>query len=250
MRKLSYCNTQNESLLIKIYESWLVMLNIIKELKLNSTAGLHLINNKDFSFLDTNLGVFIISSSNTINIVASNDYYTKLKDITFNLDIEDVFEASFISLLFDLLSKDNYLLSGPYLIFTPRENIDFETREYFYVEKSVNNTKELEKYYSFENAVDIQIDQDFYLYVLKKENEVVAISSANRELDSIFSLGIEVSKQHRNKGIGSYLLKYVARDLLANGITPIYLTKTSNINSIKLAFSSNFMPIATTLYTI
>ncbi len=226
------------------------MIQIAKVLNLNQATGIHVKESNNFNFLDSNLGIFMISLRDSINIFTSNKYYKYLKEITKTLDIEDIFEVSFITLLESLLAKDNHLLSGPFLIFTPKEGTIISMENEYIIEKTFNDNKKLLQYTSYKNAINVNIAKDFYLYLLKKENKVVAVCSANREVWPIYSIGIEVDHYYRNKGLGSYVLKHVANDLISNELIPIYLTKIYNINSINLANKANFKAIATTIFTI
>jgi len=223
---------------------------LIKKLNLQTTKGLHVIKSSNVELFNVNLGVLVFSLGESVNILASEPYYNLIKDIASTIKAEDIFEASFISILDNIVNKDNLLLSGPYLVFTCSDVIEEVSKSNYSIKKLVGNSKNLDQYSKFNNAINIHSKKESILYLLFSEKKVVAIASASKEDKSIYSLGIEVNKTYRNKGIGSYLLKYTVNDLAKNSLEGYFLVKTSNINSIKLANSTGLKLIGSTMFTV
>lgn len=226
------------------------MNHLIKKLNLRTSKGLHVIKSSNFELFNVNLGVFIISLGESVNILTSDWSYDLIKDIVSTIEIEDIFEASFISILDNIVSKKNLLLSGPYLVFNSFDTIKVLPNKNYSIKKLVGDRKYLDEYSKFSNAININCNKESILYLLLSNDKVVAIASASKEDRKIYSLGIEVDKNYRNKGIGSYLLKHTVNDLIKNNLEGYFLVKVSNNNSIKLAYSTKLQFIGVTMFTI
>ncbi|MFP4456606.1 MAG: GNAT family N-acetyltransferase [Clostridia bacterium] len=226
------------------------MEHLIEKLILENTKGLTIIKNNTFNLFGVNLGVLVISFGESVNIIVSNEHHDIIKDLVSTMENEDIFESPFISLLDSIVSKDNLLLSGPYILFKSKKLACLSKQHNYLIKKVVNDKEYLKKYSEFNNAVNLNYNKEFILYLLLDNNKVIAITSANKEENNIYSLGIEVKKDYRNQGIGTYLLKYTANDLINSNINGYYLVKVSNINSIKLAISAGLDLVGSMMFTV
>ncbi|QRZ62434.1 GNAT family N-acetyltransferase [Rothia sp. ZJ932] len=70
----------------------------------------------------------------------------------------------------------------------------------------------------------------------------VAIAGASADSQLARQIGIDVLPQHRGKGLASYLVERLAREVLTAGFVPFYGTSPSHILSQKVALNAGFEP--------
>lgn len=71
---------------------------------------------------------------------------------------------------------------------------------------------------------------------------ILGMASATRDCERLWQIGVNVTREGRGKGVGSYVTTLLREELLNRGIVPMYATVESHIKSQKVAFESGFMP--------
>ncbi len=226
------------------------MFNYLAKQGINLSKGITLKTVSSTKLFDANLGVLIIANSNSATILSSEKYYEKLKDITSTIIVEDIFQASFISLLEKIVAQDFLLLGGPYLLFSGNLSTPLDPKIEYTLEKVVNDYTLLDKYSDFSHAIQTNDKRDFVMYILKVNSEVAGVVTATCESDNVYSIGAEVVKKYQSHSIGSYLISVISNDLINQGKIVYYQASVNNIASFKMAMKANYDLIATTLYTV
>ena len=79
--------------------------------------------------------------------------------------------------------------------------------------------------------------------------EVVGVATFSTDSDSLWQIGIDVVRDHRDRGLGAALTSQTTRVVLDQGILPYYATSVANIRSRRTAQSAGFYPCWTSVYT-
>ncbi|MCF7923650.1 MAG: hypothetical protein K9L64_00935 [Candidatus Izimaplasma sp.] len=74
------------------------------------------------------------------------------------------------------------------------------------------------------------------------ENNIMGVSGSTLDSDVLCSVGVDVIKKYRNKGIGLALTKIITKALLAEGFIPYLGASIGNIKSKKLAHNAGYYP--------
>lgn len=99
---------------------------------------------------------------------------------------------------------------------------------------------ELWKHKGFDNALNYKDDVigigAFY------QGQLVALAGADDRLDNLWQIGIDTIPEFRNKGLGVYLVKAIADEIIKAGKLPYYTTWSANIGSTAIALKTGFFP--------
>lgn len=71
---------------------------------------------------------------------------------------------------------------------------------------------------------------------------ILGMASATYNCEKLWEIGVNVTPEGRNKGIGTYVTTALKEELLRRGIIPTYATVESHIKSQRVAFKSGFVP--------
>lgn len=94
---------------------------------------------------------------------------------------------------------------------------------------------------TFQNALNFK--RDVLAFGAYKNDQLVALAGADDYLGPLWQIGIDTLPEHRFKGLGTYLVKTLADEILKAGAVPFYTTWSPNIGSMNLALSAGFTPI-------
>ena len=72
---------------------------------------------------------------------------------------------------------------------------------------------------------------------------ILGMASVTRDTESMWQLGVNVTKEGQGKGVGAYVTALLKDEVLKRGIVPIYATVESHIKSQKVAFQAGFEPV-------
>jgi predicted GNAT family acetyltransferase len=78
--------------------------------------------------------------------------------------------------------------------------------------------------------------------IAEREGEIVGVCGASSDSPFMWQLGIDVSPEHRGRGIAPALTSAVAEAVLDVGKLPYYGTSASNIPSMRTALAAGFKP--------
>lgn len=79
------------------------------------------------------------------------------------------------------------------------------------------------------------------IFIVKYNDEVVGMASGSKVREKNWQLGIDVKATHRNRGIASFLVCELTRELLSRGILPLYDVLSSNLNSHRVAENADII---------
>ena len=79
--------------------------------------------------------------------------------------------------------------------------------------------------------------------------QVVGVATFSTDSDALWQIGIDVVRDHRNRGLGVALTSQATRAVLDQGKVPYYSTSVANITSRCTAQSAGFYPCWTSVYT-
>ena len=71
---------------------------------------------------------------------------------------------------------------------------------------------------------------------------ILGMAGATHDTDTMWQIGVNVTKEGRGKGVGSYVIKRLKNEVLKCGIVPFYATVESHIKSQKVAIRAGFEP--------
>ena len=79
---------------------------------------------------------------------------------------------------------------------------------------------------------------------------VVGVATAGTDSDTLWQIGIDVSPEHRARGLGAVLTSRSARAVLDHGRVPYYAATIGNIGSRRTALSAGFYPCWVSAFTM
>ena len=157
------------------------------------------------------------------------------------------------SILFDIekkLREDGYELEGHHLVFEYIQDVSLELPE-GYTTKVIPQSEigEYHKYKEFDNAFSFNKEQDVLAVAAFHNSKVVAMAACDNRVESSWQIGIDTLPEYRGKGLATYLVSNLAKEIVKHGKTPFYTTWGANIGSLKVAINSGFAPAASYYYT-
>lgn len=103
----------------------------------------------------------------------------------------------------------------------------------------------------FSNALEFsQLRPDMLGICSYDKDEISAMAAASCDSETMWQIGINVNKNYRNQGLGSYLVNMLKEEIIKRGILPFYGTVESHIGSQKIALKCGFIPAFWQLYTM
>lgn len=78
--------------------------------------------------------------------------------------------------------------------------------------------------------------------VAKENGKVIAIAGAGAETETMWEVGVDVKKEHRNGGLATKMVMKLTMEILKRGIIPFYSASVTNIASQMVAARSGYIP--------
>jgi GNAT superfamily N-acetyltransferase len=168
------------------------------------------------------------------------------------LSRNDVFAASTIASMVELVKKDRQIMAGPDLkhICTPGIFRRYVPNSGVKI-TLVDDAKQLEQYN----------DDDRFLHTRGYPNnprrvaafatvkgEIAGIASACADCDTLWQIGVDTLPERQNRGIGKGMVSAVTEYILNKGIIPYYSTIESNLPSRAVAASLGYKTAWIELY--
>ncbi|TYQ15259.1 UNVERIFIED_CONTAM: putative acetyltransferase [Acetivibrio alkalicellulosi] len=104
-----------------------------------------------------------------------------------------------------------------------------------------DNIKNLYINKGFSNALNYE--NDVIALGAYEGNQLIALAGADDIMSSLLQIGIDTLPQYRNRGLGCYLVKTLADEIVRRGLIPYYTTWSSNIASTIVAIKAGFLPM-------
>jgi len=179
-----------------------------------------------------------------------------IKENLWQLSRDEVFSASTISLMEQLVSRDNQTIAGPDLkyICTPET---YQTQNPVEgIEISVIEDKEVLALYKsdkFTNAIGLKHNPKRPRVIATtavNKGEIIGVAAASADCDEMYQVGIDVLPEYRKSGIGKELVSVITKAIFDLGKVPYYSSWANNIVSIRLAISVGYRPTWIEVYAI
>lgn len=72
--------------------------------------------------------------------------------------------------------------------------------------------------------------------------EIIAMAGCSEDAPHWQQIGIDVSEKYRGRGVGTYLVSLLTKEIIKRGDTPFYGTDTGNYHSMKIALRCGYKP--------
>lgn len=81
------------------------------------------------------------------------------------------------------------------------------------------------------------------VYIARDNNKIIGVAgAAGSSTDGVWEIGIDVMEEYRNARLGTYLVRGLTRELLAQNIIPFYSASITNIGSQMVASRCGYIP--------
>ncbi len=204
---------------------------------------------KEHKYTYSNKGFMMLTMGNNCIFKGKKELLDWCKGKFDNVPAEEIMDGSN---LFDLESKlreEGYKLEGQHLVFEHVKDVSLSLPEGYKTNVMTQpKIKEYYQYKEFDNAFSFNEKEDCLAIALFHEEKVVAMVACDNRVPSSWQIGIDTLKEHRGKGIASYLVSEIAKEIKKNGVTPFYTTWGANIASLRVALKAGFTPAATYYY--
>jgi len=104
------------------------------------------------------------------------------------------------------------------------------------------NVADLNKLKGFENALKYHACPVRLVFLAKDNDKIIGIAGASADCEMLWSIGVDVSSQYRNKGIATSLVNMVTLEVLNRGFIPYYYVVGSNTASLHVAIKAGYIP--------
>jgi len=94
---------------------------------------------------------------------------------------------------------------------------------------------------SFENALNF--NRDVIAYGAFKGEHLVALAAADDYLETMWQIGIDTLPEYRGKGIATFLVQALTKEIIKQDRIPYYTTWSANLASINVALATGFRPV-------
>ncbi|SDF17832.1 hypothetical protein SPACI_038720 [Sporomusa acidovorans DSM 3132] len=73
-------------------------------------------------------------------------------------------------------------------------------------------------------------------------SKIIGMAGASADTPIMWQIGIDVEKNYRGRGVGTYLVTLLKNEIINRGKLPFYGTSLSNLHSWNIAINSGFIP--------
>lgn len=73
-------------------------------------------------------------------------------------------------------------------------------------------------------------------------DEIIGMACCSADTPEMWQVGIDVNRNYRGRGLGTYLVTMLKNEILRRGKIPFYGTSLSNLHSQNIALNSGFFP--------
>lgn len=185
----------------------------------------------------------LISYGNNIVATITRKYESIVREYISKYSIEHCFETPNMHVLNDAFQKDGYRVCFMAEYFLPDVNKipDLSCKYEIRILTSLD-LKELSSD-EWNNALSKnRRELDVLGIGAYDNNQLIALAACSADCETMWQIGVDVLPSYRRKGIASFLISKLAKEILKRGKVPFYCCAWSNIKSIKTAIKSGFYP--------
>lgn len=109
----------------------------------------------------------------------------------------------------------------------------------------------LYQFEGFHNALGYDVNHprpDVLAALAKHNGQIVGMAGASADCAMMWQVGMDVLPEHRNHGLGAYLVNWLTLEILKRSYVPYYGTATSNLASQHVAHRSGYCPAWVSTY--
>ena len=199
-------------------------------------------------------GIFFFQMAtfgNNAVITANKCIHEWLENFVENKEGHWIFEHNNLLEIEKKLNQYNKKLTQTFHMFMSCRKIVPEKRN---IEIKWFETEEIHQFYEeklFPNAIGNNHKRPDVLAVAAyDEKKIVGMAGCSADTPLLWQVGIDVNKDYRGKGIGTYLITLLKNRIEENGKIPFYGTSLSNLSSWGVALNSGFFPTWIEIATI
>ncbi|MCL1929525.1 MAG: GNAT family N-acetyltransferase [Treponema sp.] len=179
-------------------------------------------------------------------ITANECIHTWLKDYTKDKKGHWIFEQNNIMKIEKKLNEHNKKLWGSHHMFLSYKEVipkDINLKTEWFEKEAIHqfyNTK------LFPNALCKKYNPkrpDILAVAAYDEDKIIGMSGCSADTPLLWQIGIDVHENYRGKGIGTYLVTLIKKEIEKRGKVPFYGTSLSNLYSWNIAINSGFSPV-------
>ena len=154
-----------------------------------------------------------------------------------------LFEHNNLLEIGEKLKEFNKKLTQTYHMFISYKKVVPEKRNF---EIKWFETEEIHQFYEnklFSNAIGNNHKRpDVLAIAAYVENKIIGMAGCSADTPLLWQVGIDVNKEYRGRGIGTYLVTLLKNKIEEMGKIPFYGTSLSNLASWGIALNSGFFP--------
>lgn len=185
----------------------------------------------------------VVTFGNNAIILADESIYDWCVDRLSTVDSKRIMDGDYLYEINSKLREHGKKLSGEnvrYLLLDEGRTIE-KPSGFTYKLFDKHNISELWKHKGFDNALNYKDDViaigAFY------DEQLVALAGADDRLEDLWQIGIDTVPPFRNRGLGVYLVKAIADEIIRVGKLPYYTTWSANVASTAIALKTGFFPV-------
>lgn len=180
----------------------------------------------------------ILAYGKCVLVCTSEDLHSRVKKLTQNKSRDEIFEIPFvygqtIHYIPDA-AQGGYAGNGP--------------AEHDYVCQFImgKDILELRGLAGFDNSLAFDGEgrtPTEAVYIARHDNKIIgAAGAAKAPVEAVWEVGVDVAEEHRNAGLGTYLVRGLTEELLTRNIVPFYSASVTNIGSQMVAYRCGYVP--------
>ena len=177
----------------------------------------------------------IMTYKNCIAVCTSEDLHEKIQELLQDKCRDEIFELPFV-----YGQTIHYL---PDSTFTDEKRPAPQWTCTYFTDQEISSLQGLE---GFENALAFEKDGSTptkAVYIAEDQKGIIgAAGAAKSSVPGLWEIGVEVSEEYRNAGLGTHLVKGLTRELLSRRIVPFYSASVTNLGSQMVAARCGYIP--------
>lgn len=207
-----------------------------------------------YPFRDPSL--LIVTIGRGVAIAANTGRLPLLRDLLAGRERDEIFAATAIAALAELVASDNEIIIGPTLAYAASRDTFRPAPVPPGVEVEMVDRDAIPALFAhrgFEHALSYRLDgvpsdrRDQIAAVARRDGEVIGIAAGSDDAGALWQIGVNVVPTAQGAGIGRALVSGLTARLLDAGTVPFYTAAASNIASRSLALGLGYWPAWTAL---
>lgn len=177
----------------------------------------------------------IMTYRNCIVVCTSENLQPKVQELLQNKNKDEIFELP--------------LVYGQTIHYVPNDDCredNLASPDFRYEYRSGSDILTLAGLTGFENSLEFDengLTPTQAVQTAKHRGQIIGVAGAAKSsVDGVWEIGVDVLEEYRNAGLGTYLVKKLTRELLAQNIVPFYSASITNIGSQMVAGRCGYIP--------